>query len=715
MEIGSSFYLSMYKTITTVKDPEKLTGAIFKNLQDVMKFKAGGMALLNKDRSYFDFYIGELSNIEDSSGSVSYNRVDVSLLPFNFDIKNPQLLIVDIDKKFINSCEKIGNDRQFLIPIIGKMDLKKILVLPLAMDEELFGVFTLFFVDDGFIEFGNDNLMNIANVIAATIHNELSYSELEARKEEKEMLLKLIDTLIEVRDKEIFHQKFADEITKLIPGEYILVNVENENYNYYKTFCMLKDNLGQFKTISVNKGVLAAASLMKSELIKNGKMNFVEIMDKKFDQLCSNSIHLRQLKKKRQISALLVLTYSKHDGAINLVIGRKNSPDLLRREKDKRVDYKNIDSVMFFESEILLGLNILPQLVLVYMNFLIFEEVDSLKKKLEQEKNYLLEEINQTNSFQEMIGNSPGILMVSNKVKQVAPLDATVLIMGETGTGKELVARAVHNLSHRKDNAFITINCAALPMHIIESELFGHEKGSFTGAIEKKIGKFEIADGGTVFLDEIGELPLEIQAKLLRVLQEKEFERVGGKSTIYSDVRIVAATNRNLEKEVSLGRFRSDLFFRLNVFPIIVPPLRERTEDIPLLVKHFLDKYSKKIGKTVSLIKKNDLDMFIRYNWPGNIRELEHLIERTIIISQGENLYFDTLILGQDTKIEQDLESFKTLVDVEKEHIIAALKLSKGKVSGDRSAAQILGLNGKTLSSKMRKLGITRGFTITTK
>jgi transcriptional regulator with GAF, ATPase, and Fis domain len=368
----------------------------------------------------------------------------------------------------------------------------------------------------------------------------------------------------------------------------------------------------------------------------------------------------------------------------------------------------------FVTSEIDLAVNLLPYLGLVLSNYYAFEEILLLTKKLEQEKNYLLDEINLTNNIQEIIGNSHPINYALNKVKQVAPLDATVLILGETGTGKELIAKAIHNLSNRKENTFITVNCAALPVQLIESELFGHEKGSFTGALEKRIGKFEVANGGTIFLDEIGELPLEIQAKLLRVLQEKEFERLGGKSTVHSDVRIIAATNRDLEKEVEQRKFRSDLFFRLNVFPIIVPPLRERKEDVPILVKYFIDKYSKKLGRDLKSIKKTDMDMLIKYNWPGNIRELEHIIERAIIVSEGTNLNFEILLGSNLLQTEPDFKSFKTLVENEKEHIINALKIANGKVTGENSAAQLLGINGKTLGSKMRKLNIKRQFTITT-
>jgi transcriptional regulator with GAF, ATPase, and Fis domain len=254
----------------------------------------------------------------------------------------------------------------------------------------------------------------------------------------------------------------------------------------------------------------------------------------------------------------------------------------------------------------------------------------------------------------------------------------------------------------------IKVNCATLPSQLIESELFGHEKGSFTGAVERRIGKFELANGGTIFLDEIGELPLELQAKLLRVLQEKEFERIGGKQTIKADVRVIAATNRNLEDEINAGRFRADLFYRLNVFPITVPPLRDRKEDLPLFVRHFSEKYAKAMGKSVKEISRTDFEVFMNYDWPGNIRELEHLIERATIVSRGQTLDFSDVKFVKNTRRDEDLSSFKSLEEMEKEYIISALRAANGKIMGKNSAAELLGLNGKTLGSKMRKLGIKR-------
>ena len=265
-------------------------------------------------------------------------------------------------------------------------------------------------------------------------------------------------------------------------------------------------------------------------------------------------------------------------------------------------------------------------------------EIEELKRRLENENLYLREELRTEQGFEEIVGESKAIKAVAIMVKQVAATDANVLIFGETGTGKGLVANAIHQLSERKDRLLITVNCAALPHNLIESELFGREKGAFTGAYARQAGRFEVADGGTIFLDEIGEMPLELQSKLLRVLQEGEFERLGSASTVKVDVRVIAATSRNLRQEVSARRFREDLFYRLNVFPIPIPPLRQRSEDIPLLAQHFTNKYARKMGKSIKSIPRVAIKAFLTYDWPGNVRELEHVIERAVIITPGSSL-----------------------------------------------------------------------------
>ncbi|NVM67661.1 transcriptional regulator with GAF, ATPase, and Fis domain [Mucilaginibacter sp. SG538B] len=311
------------------------------------------------------------------------------------------------------------------------------------------------------------------------------------------------------------------------------------------------------------------------------------------------------------------------------------------------------------------------------------------------------------NQYPGIIGNSTEMQKLYRLMNMVAPSNSTVLLLGETGTGKEVIARGIHLSSSRKNRPMVTVNCAALPANLIESELFGHERGAFTGAMDRRIGKFELAHQGTIFLDEIGELPLELQVKLLRAIQEREFERVGGKTTIKVDVRIIAATNRDLEEEVDAHRFRADLYYRLNVFPICLPPLRERQEDIAELANFFLLRYCKLTGKKISFISNKALQQLKSYSWPGNVRQLEHLIERSILLSDDSVLR--EVCLPNDTNKnigDQDIFKNKTLIDVERCHIIAVLKKCGGKIAGEGGAAEWLGVPPTTLHAKMKKLNI---------
>ncbi|NAS11492.1 sigma 54-interacting transcriptional regulator [Poritiphilus flavus] len=338
--------------------------------------------------------------------------------------------------------------------------------------------------------------------------------------------------------------------------------------------------------------------------------------------------------------------------------------------------------------------------------FQALEEIKSLKTQLENENEYLKDEINQEINFGHIICQSKEYQQVLKKVDQVAPTDTTVLITGESGTGKELLARAIHENSSRKNRPLIKINAATLPSELIESELFGHKKGAFTGAVEDKIGKFKLADGGTIFLDEIGELPLSLQPKLLRFLQEGEFDELGSNKTIKVDIRVIAATNRDLEKMVADGKFRVDLYYRLNVFPIYNIPLRERKDDIPVLAKYFLEKYSNKAGKAFRRLSKKTITALMNYNYPGNIRELENLIERAVIIENGTTLNPGSWI--PIPEIPAQIEDFKSLEAVQREHILNALKQTNWRVSGPKGAASILEVKDKTLFAKMKRLGIER-------
>jgi formate hydrogenlyase transcriptional activator len=368
------------------------------------------------------------------------------------------------------------------------------------------------------------------------------------------------------------------------------------------------------------------------------------------------------------------------------------------------------------------------QIAIAVENALAFKEIEALKNKLAEEKLYLEEEIRSEFNFEEIIGESPALKHALAQVELAAPAGTTVLLLGETGTGKELFARAIHNLSPRHDRTFVKVNCAAIPSGLLESELFGHERGAFTGAINQKIGRFELADRGTLFLDEVGDLPLELQPKLLRVLQEQEFERLGGNRTHRVDVRVVAATNQDLAKLVSERAFRSDLFYRLNVFPIQIPALRERAEDLPLLVRYFVQRFSRQLNKGVEYIPAEAMDALTHYSWPGNVRELENLIERAVLLSPGKELRIpfaelkspsisgaapaadpssSLTSLTSSTSLNST-SPISTLEEAERQHILRALKQTQWRIAGPKGAAVLLDIKRTTLQARMRKLGIRR-------
>ena len=377
----------------------------------------------------------------------------------------------------------------------------------------------------------------------------------------------------------------------------------------------------------------------------------------------------------------------------------------------------------YSEEDALFLQEVANQVALAVQNMQSYQEIAGLKARLEKENVYLREELRAEHNFEEIVGNSPALLKVLHAVEQVAPTNSTVLIYGETGTGKELVARAIHSRSPRNGRALVSVNCSAISAGLVESELFGHMKGAFTGALERRIGRFELANGGTIFLDEIGELPLETQVKLLRVLQEQEFEPVGSSRTLQVDVRVIAATNRNLLEAVEAGRFRSDLFYRLNVFPIEIPPLRERRSDIPQLVAFCLSRFSQRLGKKIHGVSRESMENLMNYPWPGNIRELQNVIERATIVSAEPTLRLDrdlmpvvapqkgmeALETNAPEDQQADLESPKpllTLDEVERNHIGAALQHARGVVDGPKGAAKILNLHPNTLRHRMDKLGI---------
>jgi formate hydrogenlyase transcriptional activator len=384
-------------------------------------------------------------------------------------------------------------------------------------------------------------------------------------------------------------------------------------------------------------------------------------------------------------------------------------PLLKRGELLGAVDFISFEKRNFDSSEVQLLQDVSEIVSIAVSNALAFEEIRALKEQLQAENRILQDEIVQRSIFEEIVGSSQSLRNVLTSIDRVAPTDSTVLITGETGTGKELIAHAIHRRSPRSGRALVKVNCAALPAELIASELFGHEKGAFTGALQQRIGRFETAHGGTIFLDEIGELTPEMQIALLRVLQEKEFERVGGNRTIQADVRVITATNRDLQREVADGRFRADLYYRLNVFPINAPSLRERSDDIPILVDYFISRFATRMGKRIVRIDRRTLDAMQRYSWPGNIRELQNVIERGVILADSEVFRLEPGTLPDDLGIsEMPAPESPNARDQQKARIEAVLRETRGRISGPDGAAARLGIPASTLESRIKTLKINK-------
>ncbi|WP_051313215.1 sigma-54-dependent Fis family transcriptional regulator [Sporocytophaga myxococcoides] len=551
------------------------------------------------------------------------------------------------------------------------------------------------------------------DLTAIGVSNILREEELQRKNEEKSLQLSLSHILASSKDwNEIFKQTSV-ELKKYAPLDFFALCLQS-NGDLVRTcmFSRQSDNL--FVNLDDRKdsviGEFSDAELKKElEAIVHLNQEPTLYATHEYVELCCKSriLNLNREKFKISTAVFIPVTLKNHDNALLMLASCV--PDAF-----------NCTHLQLFSS-------IAPQVSMALNNILAFEEIENLKKRLELENTCLIEEVNTNADFEEIVGSSISLKQIFRTIKQVAPTDSTVLIQGETGTGKELIARAIHNHSQRKHKVMVKINCAALPANLIESELFGHEKGSFTGAFERRIGKFEMADKGTIFLDEIGELPLELQSKLLRVLQEKEFERIGGNKTIKTDVRIIAATNRNLQKQVNEGKFRADLYYRLNVFPVSLPPLRERKEDIPLLANYFAQRFAKKMQKSFLCIKEKAMLELMNYQFPGNIRELENIIEHAVIISDGKPLDWGRQLSGNHSKqkitalsgesgvINGTNEAIRTINQIktekdnsEREGILSALSQTHWRIRGDRGAAELLKVKPTTLEARMKKLGISK-------
>jgi formate hydrogenlyase transcriptional activator len=522
-------------------------------------------------------------------------------------------------------------------------------------------------------------LPRIAELVAVAVENVLTREALQQEKERLQMLLEVNTTLVTNRELEKLFPAISGFMRRMIQHDYASVAVYDETANTLSLYALesplTKGMTGKNTTVPVRE-TPAHQSLLQQEIKMFSREELEGVPSSFVGQMLEQGI--------QSYCSIPLVTRKGALGVLNLASLQKNA---------------------FGAHDVGLLKQVAAQVAIALDNARAYREIAELTDRLAKEKLYLEDEIRSELNFEEIVGDSAALKRVLGQAKTVAPSDASVLILGETGTGKELIARAIHRMSSRKDNSFIKLNCAAIPTGLLESELFGHEKGAFTGAISQKIGRLELADKGTLFLDEVGDIPLELQPKLLRVLQDQEFERLGSTRTIRVSIRLVAATNRDLAKAVAEREFRSDLFYRLNVFPIRMPALRERKEDIALLVRYFVQKFGRRMNKPVETIPTDAMNALVSWGWPGNVRELENFIERSVILSDGSVL---NVPLAELRAVAQGSYGSGTLESMEREHIVRVLRETGGVIAGLRGAAARLGLKRTTLQSRMQRMGISK-------
>ena len=679
--------------VGSIRDPQELFRTVIDKLRLVFEFDSAAILTFDKEGRYSSLFFEMLrfqlpETIDRKKRLIAGSWIE----PHLGDVSVSVISIVD-------ALELYPADVP-LPQILYDLGMRQVALSPLRTGGKVIGFLCFVSKDEKkWSESEKELLATLSSPVAVAVSNALAYEELRQREAQTAMQLAVNNVLLTIKDRNRMLLAVCEQIDKLVPCTFLGIRVMGEDGNYRIFDNFMRDGGGGFVPVSsievLDVEAIDAIARESFSLISNPGCFCGEA----FLQLSRQYRILALVKEKFGICSLLT---------VPLWVTPGSRAGLIISDTSRSFEEHDQATVSL----------IVPQLSLALQNYLAFEEIDELRRKLEGERTCLIEEIKAAHNFEEIIGKSASLAAVLRRVSQVAPTDATVLIQGETGTGKELFARALHNLSVRSKRALIKINCATLPGPLIESELFGHEKGSFTGASERRIGKFELAEGGTIFLDEIGELPLELQAKLLRVLQERELERLGGRQVIKVDVRVIAATNRDLAREVAEGRFREDLFFRLNVFPLVIPPLSERREDISMLAAHFAAKFSKEFARPLRTFRESDMQCLVGREWKGNIRELAHLIEQAVIVSEGVSLDFSTLLSSlpsvQDAqhslrqKTMRDFESDVAMM--ERELIVDALDHSNGRVSGEGGAAEKLAMHPKTLYSRIDKLAIRKRF-----
>ena len=569
----------------------------------------------------------------------------------------------------------------YVLNLLRERGMLTYLLVPLTTAESRLGALGIASSTvDGYGQQDRRLLRSVAELVAVAVENTITRHALNGEKQRLQALVDVNRTLASSLEIQRLLPLISECVTRVVPHDFAGVTLFEGNKDDMRAYVL--------SPAPSNSVIEAGRPVSLDQTLSAGA--FLERKSKTLthDDLANNRSGIAARVRGAGIRTVRCMPLLTSTGALGtLNVGSKKDQAFSRQDEE------------------ILN-QVAAQLAIALDNARAYREIQGLRDRLAQEKLYLEDEIRTELNFEEIVGESAELRAVLARAAIVAPGGSTVLVLGETGTGKELIARAIHRMSKRKDANFIKVNCAAIPTGLLESELFGHEKGAFTGAVSKKVGRMELADKGTLFLDEIGDIPLELQPKLLRVLQDQEFERLGSNRTIRVDLRLVAATNRDLARSVTEGDFRGDLFYRLNVFPIHIPPLRERRGDIPLLVRHFVQKLSRRMDKNIETVPSSTMNALVHWPWPGNIRELENFIERSVILSSGSALHAPLAELEPEAGRAAAADA--TLESAEREHILRVLRECGGLISGPKGAALKLGLKRTTLQSKMRKLNITR-------
>ncbi len=666
--------LEVTESIATHRDLPALFHDLSERLPRLVNFDTLWLVLYDPNRKVMRLHIVETPGrayidviertVEDSPSGLVWERQEPLIVP---DMEQ--------ESRFAKAME-----------LLKGYNVKSLCIMPLTTAQRRLGAVGFGSQLVGaYSEVGVEFLQLVARQIAVAVDNALNYQAaqalqqlLEHERDRLKLLLDLNNSVVSTLDLRELFRAISAKVRQVMDCDYASVLLPEQDGKLLRVYARNFSEGGESWPEEI---VVPALGRPASEVLASGEPL---ILDRQALSRYGPQLNLWSMGLK-SVCFLPMISRDRVIGTLNL--GR------LTEDAFSRGD---VDFLAQVAKQIAIGVE----------NALHYEQVVEARERLAEERNYLTEEIRTEHDFEAIIGQSPALKRILKQAELVAPTGSTVLIMGETGTGKEVLARAIHDISPRRERTFVSINCAAIPMGLLESELFGHERGAFTGAIAQKIGRFELAHQGTLFLDEVGDIPLELQPKLLRVLQEQEFERLGSTRTLHVDSRLVAATSRDLAQMVENREFRGDLYYRLNIFPILVPPLRERPEDIPLLVAHFTDKYARRMDKRISRIPVETMDALKRYHWPGNVRELQNFIERATILTSGSALQVPLSELRQASRGVQ--RKARTLAETERDQIMRALRESQWVLGGPGGAAERLGLNRTTLFYRMRRLGITR-------